>query len=71
MGRILGMKVVAEGVEEADQLERLKRIGCDYVQGYYYSKPLPADEFEAFVQAFKNPQPEIQSGSTKTLADAS
>jgi diguanylate cyclase (GGDEF)-like protein/PAS domain S-box-containing protein len=71
MGRILGMKVVAEGVEEADQLERLKRIGCDYVQGYYYSKPLPADEFEAFVQAFKNPQPEIQSASTKTVADAS
>ena len=71
MGRILGMKVVAEGVEEADQLERLKRIGCDYVQGYYYSKPLPADEFEAFVLAFKKPQPEIQSTSTKTVADAS
>ena len=71
MGRILGMKVVAEGVEEADQLERLKRIGCDYVQGYYYSKPLPADEFEAFVLAFKKTQPEIQSTSTKTVADAS
>ena len=51
MGRILGMKVVAEGVEEAEQVERLKQIGCDFIQGYFYSKPLPADEFEAFVGA--------------------
>ena len=49
MGRILGMKVVAEGVEELEQVERLKQIGCDFIQGYYYSKPLPPLEFEAFV----------------------
>ncbi len=49
MGRILGMKVVAEGVEQAEQVAQLKQIGCDYVQGYYYSKPLPAAEFQAFV----------------------
>ncbi|XOV82301.1 MAG: putative bifunctional diguanylate cyclase/phosphodiesterase [bacterium] len=74
MGRILGMKVVAEGVEEPQQLERLKRIGCDFVQGYYYSKPLPADEFEAFALAFRDPQLDgsIHSGTTaKSVVDAS
>ena len=49
MGRILGMKVVAEGVEEAEQVERLKQIGCDYIQGFYYSKPLLPRDFQNFV----------------------
>lgn len=49
MGRILGMQIVAEGVEEENQLKQLQRIGCDFVQGYFYSKPLAAEEFEAFV----------------------
>lgn len=49
MGRILGMRVVAEGVETAEQVKRLKQIGCDYVQGFYYSRPLPAEEFFEFV----------------------
>ena len=49
MGRILGMRVVAEGVETAEQVKRLKQIGCDYVQGYYFSKPLPADAFYDFL----------------------
>ena len=39
----------AEGVEEAEQVAQLKQIGCDYVQGFFYSKPLPAPEFLAFV----------------------
>jgi EAL domain-containing protein (putative c-di-GMP-specific phosphodiesterase class I) len=56
MGRILGMRVVAEGVEEEAQLERLKRIGCDFVQGYFYSKPLPVAEFEDFVIAYGKPE---------------
>ena len=49
MGRILGMKVVAEGVEEAEQVSRLKQIGCDYIQGYFYSKPLAPADFQTFV----------------------
>ena len=52
MGRILGMRVVAEGVEDDAQLAQLQQIGCDYVQGYFFSKPLPADQFEAFVNAW-------------------
>lgn len=50
MGRILGMRVVAEGVEDASQLHSLQSIGCDFVQGYYFSKPLPANEFEQFLE---------------------
>jgi len=40
------LKVVAEGVETKDQLSILKERGCDYIQGYYFSKPLPANEVE-------------------------
>ncbi len=41
----LGMKVLAEGVETAEQAEFLELHGCDYFQGYYFSKPVPVDEF--------------------------
>ena len=49
MGRILGMRVVAEGVEDASQVRRLRQIGCDYIQGFYYAKPLPAEDFYHFI----------------------
>ena len=45
MGRTLGFKVLAEGVETPEQLAFLKKKGCDMYQGYIKSKPLPADEF--------------------------
>ena len=41
----LGFKVVAEGVETKEQIDFLLYLGCDQFQGYYYSKPLPSDEF--------------------------
>jgi EAL domain-containing protein (putative c-di-GMP-specific phosphodiesterase class I) len=40
------MTVIAEGVETKEQLEFLTEIGCDMFQGYYFSKPVPVDEFE-------------------------
>lgn len=46
MSKQLGLKVVAEGVETREQLEFVRESGGDVVQGYYYSKPLPIDEFE-------------------------
>ncbi len=46
LGKSLGKKVVAEGVETNYQYEYLKSIGCDELQGYYFSKPLPEKEFE-------------------------
>ncbi len=51
MASSLGMKTIAEGVETAAQLAFLREQGCDEVQGYYFSKPLPADQFEALVRA--------------------
>lgn len=46
----LELSVVAEGVENIEQLAFLQEIGCNVIQGFYYSKPLPADEFEQFVR---------------------
>lgn len=50
MSHRLKMKVVAEGVESAQQVELLKEMGCDFIQGYYYSKPLPINELIDFIQ---------------------
>lgn len=50
MAQSLGLRTLAEGVETADQLDFLRAQGCDEVQGYHYSKPLPAAAFEAFVR---------------------
>lgn len=47
MAHRLGLGVVAEGVETLEQVDRLKAVSCDYVQGYYFAKPMPAPEFEA------------------------
>lgn len=47
LGKELGVQLVAEGVETASQLLFLKHKGCDIIQGFYYSKPLPTAEFEA------------------------
>lgn len=46
MAKALNMKIVAEGVETEEQMKVLRRLGCDYIQGYYISKPLPVEEFE-------------------------
>lgn len=50
MAHRLKMKVVAEGAENAQQVELLRQMGCDYIQGYYYSKPLPMNELLEFLQ---------------------
>jgi diguanylate cyclase (GGDEF)-like protein/PAS domain S-box-containing protein len=47
----LGLTVVAEGVETEAQLDYLRSRGCDLVQGYLFSRPIPADEAEAFIRA--------------------
>ena len=46
LAKSLGMQLVAEGAELQEQIDYLKQRNCDIVQGYFYSKPLPADEFE-------------------------
>lgn len=47
----LNLKIVAEGVETREQAEVLKAMGCDYLQGYYYSRPLPEEELAAFLSS--------------------
>ena len=50
MAHRMGLLTVAEGVEDADQLKRLKALGCDYIQGFYFSHPLPAKQFELYLK---------------------
>jgi diguanylate cyclase (GGDEF)-like protein len=50
MSHSLGMSVIAEGVEEAEHMQALLQMRCDQVQGYYISRPLPADKFEDFMR---------------------
>ena len=49
--KLMRISSVAEGVETGEQLDRIKEIGCDYVQGYFYSKPLPIKEFEQYLES--------------------
>ena len=49
MAHKLGLKTIAEGVETEGQRDMLLKYGCDYVQGYLYSRPIPANEFEALL----------------------
>ena len=46
----LKVKVIAEGVEYKEQFDLLKKVGCDVIQGYYFSKPVPPAEFEKFIE---------------------
>ncbi|SOC23483.1 PAS domain S-box-containing protein/diguanylate cyclase (GGDEF)-like protein [Ureibacillus xyleni] len=50
LGKRLGMKVVAEGVEEIEQLEFLKQNECDIIQGYLFSPPVPQSKYEKMIQ---------------------
>jgi EAL domain-containing protein (putative c-di-GMP-specific phosphodiesterase class I) len=49
----MGLKIVSEGVETHEQLLAIEDFGVDYVQGYYFSKPLPQDEFVQFVSTWQ------------------
>ncbi len=49
LARNLGMTTVAEGVEEESQAERLRALGCDTAQGYFFARPMAAHEAERFI----------------------
>ena len=50
IARLLEVPVIAEGVETKEQMELLKKLGCDIIQGYYFSKPLPPEEFGVLIE---------------------
>ena len=51
LGKQMNLKVIAEGIEEEDQQTHLKSQACDEVQGFFYAKPMPSEEFLAFLKA--------------------
>jgi EAL domain-containing protein (putative c-di-GMP-specific phosphodiesterase class I) len=50
IAKFLKIPSVAEGVETESQLNMLKQMGCDIIQGYYFSKPVPAMDFAPFIE---------------------
>jgi diguanylate cyclase (GGDEF)-like protein/PAS domain S-box-containing protein len=62
IGKNLNLTTIAEGVETPDELEELRNLGCDEIQGYLISKPLPPDAFEAFHKGLnENPGPQVSA----------
>lgn len=51
MIKAMKMKIVVEGVETAEMLKLFSELECEYIQGYYFSKPIPREEFVKFIQA--------------------
>ena len=49
IGHVMGFDVISEGVEEQEQLDTLKDIGCDYVQGFIWGRPLSSEDAEKLV----------------------
>ncbi len=55
LGRLLGMQVTAEGIETIEELRALRQLKCDFGQGYYFARPMPAAEAEVLVRAMGTP----------------
>jgi EAL domain-containing protein (putative c-di-GMP-specific phosphodiesterase class I) len=71
LGRILGLRVVAEGIETKDQWERLRALGCGLGQGYHISYPLPPFEFAHLVETSARAARGLPSGRFPLSANES
>ena len=54
LGQSLNLQLTAEGVETKEQLDYLKKLNCDIIQGFYFSKPLSINEFKQFLEGENN-----------------
>jgi EAL domain-containing protein (putative c-di-GMP-specific phosphodiesterase class I) len=54
LAHTLGLRVVAEGVEDDEQVRLLRELGCDQIQGFYVSRPVPAEDIDAMLSAGAN-----------------
>ena len=61
MAQSLNLDVVAEGVESKEQLDFMRELDCDIIQGYFFNRPLPADEFLAYAKRYQLEQPPSDS----------
>jgi EAL domain-containing protein (putative c-di-GMP-specific phosphodiesterase class I)/GGDEF domain-containing protein len=65
----LEMKVIAEGVETEEQIKILRNMGCDNIQGYYFSKPLPPDKIKDFILNFNETSCVCAKASKEVLSE--
>ena len=68
LGHSLGLKVVAEGVEDEQSLELLRELGCDHAQGYYMSRPLPAADLEEWLRTSRWGQTPYEPNATARIS---
>lgn len=61
--RMLGLEVIAEGVETAEHAALLNKMGCSHLQGYLFSRPLPAEDIPAWIARFR-PAPQLEDALT-------
>lgn len=67
MAKWLGMAVIAEGVETIEQADYLKSIGCRYIQGYFYAKPMPVSEYEKLLKRTEKEEHLLRLETVRTL----
>jgi diguanylate cyclase (GGDEF)-like protein len=68
LAQALGLATVAEGVETREQLDSLRELGCDEMQGYFYGRPMPADELPGWWRAFRDGGPAAGPGAGSAAA---
>ena len=70
LARSLELEVIAEGVETAEQMEQLRRLGCSLQQGYFFTAALPTADFERWVEGYHTQQLNpVRPGATLRLAN--
>jgi EAL domain-containing protein (putative c-di-GMP-specific phosphodiesterase class I) len=70
LGHNMGLKVVAEGVETLAAWELLVNMGCDHGQGYFISKPMPAEQFAGWLKAWTSPVFTIDAAGESRVASS-